>query len=124
MYGASSCSYRTASAITRFRVERGSREARSCAGVTGIYRKARTGSPRCPRCGGSAHDFAGLPGAEHAYLLGKYLGDGTIYRAGRTHALRISSDAQYTRTIEECCDAIETIWGGACTYGATPTSGS
>ena len=86
--------------------------------------EARTGSPRCPRCGGSAHDFASLPGAEHAYLLDKYLGDGTIYRAGRSHALRISSDAQYTRIIEECCDVIETIWGGARTYGATPTSGS
>src|SRR5919108_1709943 len=44
MYGASSCSYRTASAITRFRVERGSREARSCAGVTGIYRKRGLGA--------------------------------------------------------------------------------
>jgi hypothetical protein len=37
-----------------------------------------------------------LPGGPYAYLLGQYLGDGTIYatgRRGRDYALRISSDA-------------------------------
>jgi hypothetical protein len=64
---------------------------------------------RCARCGHGRHDFANLPGAEYAYLLGQYLGDGTIYRVGRTHALRISSDAQCAGVISECCDAIEAV---------------
>jgi hypothetical protein len=71
--------------------------------------EARSEGPRCPGCGCGAHDFASLPGAKYAYLLGQYLGDGTIYRVSRTRALRISSDAQYTGIIEECCDAIEAI---------------
>jgi hypothetical protein len=65
--------------------------------------------PLCARCGYTAHDRTKLPGAEYAYLLGQYLGDGTIYRVQRTHALRISSDAQYTGIISECCDAIEAL---------------
>jgi hypothetical protein len=71
--------------------------------------RASSEGPRCPECGHGEHDFASLPGTEYAYLLGQYLGDGTIYRVSRTHALRISSDAQYTGIIEECCDAIEVL---------------
>jgi hypothetical protein len=71
--------------------------------------RTSTAGPVCARCGYSAHEFTKLPGAEYAYLLGQYLGDGTIYRVGRTHALRISSDAQYTGIISECCAAIEAV---------------
>jgi hypothetical protein len=37
----------------------------------------------CARCGHPAHDFAGLPGLDYAYLLGAYLGDGHITRHAR-----------------------------------------
>src|SRR5262245_15284831 len=33
---------------------------------------------RCDHCGHAGHDFAALPGAPYAYLLGAYLGDGHI----------------------------------------------
>jgi hypothetical protein len=71
--------------------------------------RASPPGPRCSRCGHFAHDFAALPAVEYAYLLGQYLGDGTIYAAGQSYALRISCDAQYTGIIGECCDAIQTL---------------
>lgn len=74
----------------------------------------RTASPAsaCPRCGNQEHRFLDLPGPAYAYLLGQYLGDGTIYRSGRRgFALSIASDAQYSGIISECCAAIEAIKG-------------
>jgi hypothetical protein len=71
-------------------------------------------SRRCLRCNGPAHNFLDLPGGPYAYLLGQYLGDGTIYRTGKGgkgRALRISSDAIYPALIHECCVAIGQIRG-------------
>jgi hypothetical protein len=71
---------------------------------------ARPG-PTCLRCGDSDHDFAELPPAPYAYLLGQYLGDGNVCRSGTSLCLRISSDAQYTRIIDECRNAITAVRG-------------
>jgi hypothetical protein len=66
----------------------------------------------CPRCRGPEHDLAALPASAYSYLLAQYLGDGTVFHTSELgRGLRISSDAQYTGIIEECCAAIETIRG-------------
>jgi hypothetical protein len=55
-----------------------------------------------------------LPGGPYAYLLGQYLGDGTIYRSGRGgrgRVLRISSDGGYPGIVHECCVAIGQLRG-------------
>jgi hypothetical protein len=58
------------------------------------------------------HDHAALDGANYAYLLGQYLGDGTICaNGGNSYCLRIASDAQYKNIISECCVAIESVSG-------------
>jgi hypothetical protein len=67
--------------------------------------------PQCDSCGAPPHDFAALPTANYAYLLGQYLGDGTVCRVDRSLCLRIASDAQYPGIISECCDAIAAIRG-------------
>src|SRR4051812_8418635 len=48
----------------------------------------------CQRCG-ALHDFASLPAAAYAYLLGVYLGDGHVSRQRRSFLLRISCDVAY-----------------------------
>ena len=61
-------------------------------------RGLETGVGRCESCGQPTHRSEDLPGGPYAYLLGQYLGDGTIYRTGRDakgRTLRISSDAIY-----------------------------
>jgi hypothetical protein len=63
--------------------------------------------PTCDRLGE-------LHGGAYAYLLGQYLGDGTLYGSGRTArpgTLRISSDAAYPGLIRECCVVIGQIRG-------------
>jgi hypothetical protein len=65
----------------------------------------------CGSCGAPLHDFADLPEGEYAYLLGQYLGDGTLCRVARSICLRIASDAQYEGIIRECCDAIAAVRG-------------
>lgn len=67
--------------------------------------------PVCESCGAGEHDFAELPPGSYAYLLGQYLGDGTVCRVGRSLCLRIASDAQYESIIAECCDAITAVRG-------------
>jgi hypothetical protein len=64
----------------------------------------------CPRCGHPEHNFAGLPNPAYAYLLGLYLGDGTISRAPRrVFKLRIVLDARYPGIIEECAAAMAIV---------------
>ena len=67
--------------------------------------------PVCVRCGGPEHDFSELPQPAYAYLLGQYLGDGIVCRAGKGLCLRIASDVMYPGIIAECCDAIMAIRG-------------
>jgi len=67
----------------------------------------------CWRCGDPEHDLEALPREAYSYLLGQYLGDGTICRAGTSLCLRIASDAKYAGIIAECCDAISAIRGRA-----------
>jgi Homeodomain-like domain len=60
---------------------------------------------RCALCGQWHQGVSDLAAGPYAYLLGQYLGDGTIYGTSR-HAqgrtLRISSDAMYPGIIREC----------------------
>jgi hypothetical protein len=90
-----------------------------------VHRWSRIGPParhrthpevgaRCTECGQWHQGVDDLPGGPYAYLLGQYLGDGTIYATGR-HAqgrtLRISSDAIYRSIIRECCVVIGQVRG-------------
>jgi hypothetical protein len=74
----------------------------------------------CSACGHAPHDFAALPGVEYAYLLGLYLGDGTIsaHRRG-VFVLRIALDAKYPRIIEGCEAAMAAVLPQNKVYSAT-----
>ena len=51
-----------------------------------------------------------LPGREYAYLLGQYLGDGSISQLKRgVFVLRISSFAGYPRIVGECVTAVRAV---------------
>jgi hypothetical protein len=76
----------------------------------------------CATCGQGHQGVHELPGGPYAYLLGQYLGDGTISRNGRSgrgHVLRIFSDALYPGVIRECCVAIGQLLKVDCTAGDT-----
>jgi hypothetical protein len=61
----------------------------------------------CRKCGHPDHDFEALPGSAYAYLLGIYLGDGTISRHRRNvYRLRIFLDARYPGIIDEASAAM------------------
>jgi hypothetical protein len=69
---------------------------------------------RCERCAQPRHRVEDIPGGPYSYLLGQYLGDGTIYATGRARqgcTLRVSSDAIYPALIRECCIAIGQVRG-------------
>jgi hypothetical protein len=62
--------------------------------------------PPCPSCGHDKHRYAGLARA-YAYLLGLYLGDGTISRARRgVFKLRIVLDVKYPGIVRACAAAM------------------
>jgi hypothetical protein len=65
--------------------------------------------PSCGVCGHSAHSFGGLA-PEYVYLLGLYLGDGTVsaHRRG-VFRLRIFLDLRYPLIIDECRSAMSTV---------------
>jgi hypothetical protein len=66
--------------------------------------------PGCPRCGTDAHDFSTLPRA-YVYLLGLYLGDGTISHAPRdVYRLRIFLGLEYPGIIDECASALASVF--------------
>jgi hypothetical protein len=68
-----------------------------------------TGPDACPRCGAEAHDFERLPAA-YVYLLGLYLGDGTISRHRRgVYKLRIFLDKRYPQIVAECEAAMKAV---------------
>jgi transcriptional regulator with XRE-family HTH domain len=56
-----------------------------------------------------AASLPALPAAPYAYLLGLYLGDGTIARFPRTFCLRIYLDMRYPRIIGECVRATRAV---------------
>lgn len=61
----------------------------------------------CPACGHDQHRFAALPRA-YVYLLGLYLGDGTVSRHPRgVFKLRIFLDVKYPGIVDECASAMK-----------------
>jgi hypothetical protein len=65
--------------------------------------------PMCSRCDHGEHRFAELPAA-YVYLLGLYLGDGTISTTRRgIHRLRVFLDRKYPAIVSECEDAVEAV---------------
>ncbi len=62
-----------------------------------------------PTAAGRIHDFSTL-GANYVYLLGLYLGDGTIASHPRgVYKLRLVLDVKYQGIIEECCSAMGSV---------------
>lgn len=97
-------------------------------GLTHAEASARTGVPvntirtwikrgrlveesRCDLCGRPEHDLAALDSEVYAYLLGCYLGDGCIYRSGRTHVIRITLDMAYPGVVAEMATALASLRG-------------
>ncbi len=65
--------------------------------------------PVCPVCGQDEHAFDELPHA-YVYLLGLYLGDGTISRHRRgVYRLRIFLDMKYPGIVAECAAAMSAV---------------
>jgi hypothetical protein len=67
------------------------------------------GTDACPECGAGRHDFARLS-SSYVYLLGLYLGDGTISRHRReVYKLRVFLDKRYPRIVAECEAAMKAV---------------
>jgi hypothetical protein len=66
-------------------------------------------APPCGKCGHQGHAFEDLP-PEYVYLLGLYLGDGTVSKhARKVFRLRVFLDLTYPGIIEECRRAMKTV---------------
>jgi len=50
-----------------------------------------------------------MPERDYSYLLGIYLGDGTVVRVGRCFALRVFMDSRYTNIIAEVAEAMRVV---------------
>jgi Homeodomain-like domain len=61
---------------------------------------------------GVAHHFSQLPAEAYCYVLGLYLGDGSISRNRRVWRLRITLDKKYPTIIDRCRQAIEVMMPG------------
>lgn len=73
----------------------------------------RPGAPACDRCGHAAHRYDELPEA-YVYLLGLYLGDGSISRHPRgVYRLRITLDNRYPGIIDSAAGALREVRGGS-----------
>jgi hypothetical protein len=71
------------------------------------------GEPTCLSCGGPAHDRESLPRESYSYLLGMYLGDGCLARAGRGgYSLRIALDEAYPGIVTAAREATAAVKGG------------
>jgi hypothetical protein len=66
----------------------------------------------CATCGEDPHEHTTVPTDPYAYLLGVYLGDGSLHRWGTSWILRIALDVAYPEIVRECCEAIEAVRGG------------
>lgn len=65
---------------------------------------------RCSLCGHPAHRLDVLPLDAYAYLLGLYLGDGTISTgARRVFRLRIALDQRYPGIVASCAVAVQAV---------------
>jgi Homeodomain-like domain len=71
---------------------------------------------------GVVHDFSVLPAAAYCYVLGLYLGDGSISRNRRVWRLRVTLDKKYPAIIDRCRQAIEMLMPGQRT-GIVPRVG-
>ena len=77
--------------------------------LTGVSRAAirdwlrsdskRLTTPSSAPCGHDLHEFEQLPARQYGYLLGVYLGDGTVSRFGRVFGLRVFMDSRYPSII-------------------------
>jgi hypothetical protein len=87
------------------------RNASEVARLTGIPRSTvRDWLRRPPLDDLRTNDIPEVPGADYAYLLGMYLGDGDITRSGnRCYRLRITADASYPGVIAECAAAMQAV---------------
>lgn len=65
--------------------------------------------PTCEACGHPSHVFDALPESDYAYLLGIYLGDGTVSRYPRTWALCVYMDSRYPAIIAEVAAAMRSV---------------
>src|SRR3954464_5472062 len=63
----------------------------------------------CPRCDGTISDVR----ESYVYLLGQYLGDGSIQRAGRSVALRVACCDDYPGIMREVELAMRAVTGGS-----------
>jgi hypothetical protein len=72
--------------------------------------KARKLGRSCASCGHEPHVWSELPAHEYSYLLGMYLGDGTISKATRgVYKLRVFLDLRYPNVIAECAEAMRMV---------------
>lgn len=75
-----------------------------------VPRAARTDAPAsCPECGHPSHEFLDLPIPAYPYLLGLYLGDGSIARYPRSYRLTIYLDRAYPGIVRECRAALAVV---------------
>lgn len=73
------------------------------------YRLVSRRSAGCAKCGGTRHDFGRLP-SDYIYLLGLYLGDGSIASHPRgVYRLRVTLDVRYPRIVRECEAAMQAV---------------
>jgi hypothetical protein len=73
-------------------------------------RRAIAGLPSCSSCDGPTHDYDALPTKAYSYLLGMYLGDGCVTRAGRAgYSLRIALDCAYPGIVLSAREAIAAV---------------
>jgi hypothetical protein len=75
-----------------------------------VPRWALVGAPdSCPDCGHPSHEFLDLSVPAYPYLLGLYLGDGSIAEYPRTYRLTVYLDRAYPGIVEECRAAMSTV---------------
>src|SRR3712207_4546589 len=67
--------------------------------------------PVCPRCWRRASAMAWTD-PDYAFLLGLYLGDGYVCRAGRTFRLRLSLDSRYASVIGDARAVLQRGFAG------------
>jgi len=74
----------------------------------GAYAPSITRCP-CPACDGSVVEIP----STYTYLLGQYLGDGSIQRSGRSHTLRVFCCDAYPAIMDEVEVAMKAVVGGS-----------